>query len=364
MKNDVAACFKVINKKTLLVIFVAYLVKKTLQAEDPFYYVIPNALMFLPYPGPANFFWRMMDPQDRLKTKKFEHQRILELSREEFSFETMKKATDGFRHPILVRDFFAGTPAMEKWGKKEYMNKKFGHYIVPVIGDRSYNASKTIDPHEVGEKTYFRDKFHDILENNSSKSYLFFPMTGLLASDLAKTVNDVIISDLEYDKRIWPGFGRKGHVAFAGTQIIIGRGSNSTEETTGTQWHSEPSNNWFSLVYGAKRWYMMDPKFSSYMHPVRAENGKVVRTGSMRTGDLMDKLPLLYADVRAGDMLYTPNWFWHTVQNYEGFTVSCPVREFNFSLVARNNAQYTAQMAMNVLFSKAFIEALKEKIFK
>lgn len=132
----------------------------------------------------------------------------------------------------------------------------------------------------------------------------------------------------------------------------------------------------FIILYfqaiGRKRWYFLDPKYSAYMHPLRG--GKVIdffilyslsqttfhrslfylflcnvlirisflrfvsfmiiqvnmMTGSREMSQKTDYLPLQYADLNPGDMLYNPDWQWHTIQNYEGLSIGVPIREVSY----------------------------------
>ena len=100
-----------------------------------------------------------------------------------------------------------------------------------------------------------------------------------------------------------------------------------------------------------KRWYFMDPKYSAYMHPLRG--GKVnMQAGVLDMAERQKHLKLRYADVRAGDLLYNPDWEWHTIQNYEGLSIGVPIRELNISLSFQNNAQYTAIILINKFLEK------------
>lgn len=108
-------------------------------------------------------------------------------------------------------------------------------------------------------------------------------------------------------------------------------------------------------VAGKKRWYFMDPKYSANMFPLRG--GKVnMMTGNINMGKLQKYLPLRYADVQAGDLLYNPDWEWHTIKNYKGLSIGCPIREVNISLSFQNNFQYTSIVYANKVLEKFGID--------
>eukprot|EP00595_Chromulina_sp_UTEXLB2642_P000239 CAMPEP_0196762986 /NCGR_PEP_ID=MMETSP1095-20130614/3169_1 /TAXON_ID=96789 ORGANISM="Chromulina nebulosa, Strain UTEXLB2642" /NCGR_SAMPLE_ID=MMETSP1095 /ASSEMBLY_ACC=CAM_ASM_000446 /LENGTH=219 /DNA_ID=CAMNT_0042115205 /DNA_START=428 /DNA_END=1087 /DNA_ORIENTATION=+ len=205
----------------------------------------------------------------------------------------------------------------------------------------------------------FDESYNEIIANEDSKMYLFFPVKSRFnfnGSDagsldqLQDAVNDVVLEDLQIDKLIWNGFGTKKHSTYFGSQLIIGRGSNDSTETTGTGWHCAAGNNWFVQVAGRKRWYFMDTQYSALMYPLRG--GKVnMMTGNAAMGKLHDHLPLRYVDLEAGDLLYNPDWEWHTITNYEGLSIGVPIREVNLTLSFRNNFLYTSVVLVNKVTS-------------
>lgn len=235
------------------------------------------------------------------------------------------------------------------------MASHIGQFEIPVVRDATYGTLQN-DRSVVT----FEEAYSEILSNPTSKQYLFFPVKSRFSFNhselgalekLQDAINEVVRNDLDLD-RIWHGFGdKKSHSTFYGSQLIMGRGSNDTESTTGTGWHCAAGNNWFIQVKGSKRWYFMDPKYSSMMHPLRG--GKVnMMTGNRKMGELHDHLPLRYVDLQAGDLLYNPDWEWHTIKNYEGLSIGVPIRELNISYSLRNNLQYTSIVLVNKLLEK------------
>jgi hypothetical protein len=87
------------------------------------------------------------------------------------------------------------------------------------------------------------------------------------------------------------------------------------------------------------------------MYPLRG--GRVnMMTGNFNMGELQKYLPLRYADLEAGDLLYNPDWEWHTIKNYEGLSIGVPIREVNFTLSMQNNLQYSAIILINKFLEK------------
>ena len=56
-------------------------------------------------------------------------------------------------------------------------------------------------------------------------------------------------------------------------------------------------------------------------------------TGTPKMSEKTPYLPVEYADLNPGDMLYNPDWQWHTIRNYEGLSIGVPIREVRFFLL-------------------------------
>lgn len=104
-------------------------------------------------------------------------------------------------------------------------------------------------------------------------------------------------------------------------------------------------------VIGRKRWYFLDPKYSAYMYPLRG--GKVnMMTGNMDMRNMQNHLPIRFADLEAGDLLFNPSWEWHSIRNHQGLSFGVPIRELNFTQSLRNNFQYTSIILINKVLEK------------
>jgi len=292
---------------------------KTFLANDPLTFMIPNVLMFTSFRDLNLNMWKKYIKYNTAVT--YEPSEIPIIQAKDYSFEALRHATSDFRYPALVRDFFANTPAAKKWATLDYLPSKIGDFVIPYVRNAVYGTLQN----DRGMAT-FREVFTEIISDKNSKYYLFFPVKsrfnfnhselGVLET-LQNKINEVVLEDLEIDTRIWNGFGTSKHSTYFGSQLIIGQGSSDTAETTGTGWHCAAGNNWFVQVVGRKRWYFLDPKYSAYMYPLRG--GKVnMMTGTREMSRLQKHLPLRYVDMGPGDLLYNPDWEWHTIVNYEG----------------------------------------------
>jgi hypothetical protein len=332
----------------VLGLLLAYPAIRTRNARNPLSFMIPNFLLFTPFRDLTRSYWNSLLKVDTAVKREPLHVPIIEAK--DYSFESLREATEGFRYPAVVRGLFSDVPGVKKWSDVNYLNSRLGDFDVPVVRKAVYNTlqnDRAVMP--------FSEAATDILTNPDSKMYLFFPVESRFNfnhSDLGKAkalkeaVNRMVADDLEIGERIWKGFGTKAHSTYHGAQLIVGRGSNDSDATTGTGWHCAAGNNWFIQVVGKKRWYFMDPVHSAYMSPLRG--GKVnMMTGNRNMVDIHANIPLRYADIQAGDLLYNPDWEWHTIKNYEGLSIGCPIREFNVSLSVQNNMQYTGIVLLN-----------------
>lgn len=224
-------------------------VYRTLCALDPISFIYPNFLLYTNQRNATREYWEKNLKIDTSVIHEPTH--LPAILAKDFSMESLKKATEGFRYPAVVRGIFNNTPAMEKWASLDYLPSRIGKFQIPVIREaivgKVQNNRVTLP---------FEEAFTEIITNVDSKMYLFFPVKSRFnfnGSDvgsleaLQNEINDIVREDLELD-RIWKGFGTKAHSTFFGSQLIIGQGSDNSEKTTGTGWHCAAGNNWYLMI--------------------------------------------------------------------------------------------------------------------
>lgn len=273
----------------------------------------------------------------------------------EYSYERLREVSRNFQRPVVVRGMFLNTTATNRWMEPGYVSSWIGQYHIDIVLNGFHNASQS-------RKTRmpFRDVYEEILRDPKSTKYMFFPIKSrvgkavnvteiLLEEELHEKLNEMARTDLDYD-RIWKGFGDPiRHETFKGSQLIAGNGQEGL--TTGSYWHCAVGNNWFMQVVGGKRWWFIDQRYSSFMRPMR--HGLVSFTvGNRKIDKELRYLPREYVDLEAGDMLYNPDFEWHTVENKQGLSVAVPAREVNVSLSLQNNFQFSMAVLLNVFFSE------------
>jgi hypothetical protein len=316
-------------------------------------YFIPRILLYTGYTNATKYYWdKIIKIDEKIK---YDHTHIPIIDKEDYSFERLRKASNNFLTPVLVKGLFKDTICIRKWKEDDYLPSLFKDIILPIIPNAKVGNVQDNRYYDL-----FSNAFEDIVTNQSSTKFMFFPSlstANMNDSDtenyknLLKLTNEIVKKDLELERILWNGFGTKTHKNYYGSQIVIGRGSCETEETTGTGWHSEAGHNWFVQVVGRKKWYFLSPKYSRFFKPLRF--GTIsFKTGEKNISKYHDNLPLEYADIEAGDLLYNPDLYWHTTKNYDGLTIGVPVRESNVAYLIKNNLHLASVILVNLFFQK------------
>ena len=232
----------------LIAVFPAW---RTYLAGDNLAVMYPNWLLFFHEDIISREFVRstwLNGEYTRVDTRiVYEPSRIPEIAAADYSFDALRKATENFHRPAVVKGLFKGTAALEKWQEKGYLSKRLGEAPITVI-HKAFFASHQSNKSELP----VGPALDAVLDDEESLDYLFFPGLGSRLksenNELIDNVGNTVREDLELD-RIFPGFGTKSHKSFVGSQLIIGRGREiDSEEATGTGWHCAIANNYFIQV--------------------------------------------------------------------------------------------------------------------
>lgn len=101
-----------------------------------------------------------------------------------------------------------------------------------------------------------------------------------------------------------------------------------------TSMHHAPGGNFFLQVAGRKRWYLIDPKWTAWVHPVNGRPFQYCNSAfagfqarrRMGVPNPLANLPHSIVTLEPGDLLYNAPWWWHEIENLDAFTVGCAVR--------------------------------------
>lgn len=210
----------------------------TVYTKESVLHVIPYIIDYTGFREIAKYQWQILGMQIG-NSIPVNHTQIPSIEAHEYTFEKLREITEGFSTPAVVRGLFSDTPAITNWGKQGYLKSRLGQYEIPVIRNAKYG-----NPQNNRTNQYFRDIIDDIMNEDTEKSYLFFPMKSRPNknhtftenfNDLSNAVNELMIDDLNVNTKIWNGFGTDVHKKnYRGGQLIIGKGGATLESTTGT----------------------------------------------------------------------------------------------------------------------------------
>lgn len=333
-----------------LVALLSYSVARIIANGEPLYHLFANLVFLSPWSDYAHKFYA--DPLTLLPEKR-EHERIQEIQADDYSYELMRKVTENFSKPAIVKGLFSNTTAGVNWRKPGYLKNKLGDLKIAVysnINARDASLSKqselkSLPGGEVAE---------EIMTNEETNLRFIFPQFAINEFNNTDPValaakSEELMEELEIH-RVREGWGKKGHTNYIGQQLFIGRGLKREEAYKGVGWHTEPGNNWFIQVIGKKRWYLISPKDSAFMRPIKRTARLVIPSNADEVAKHEDRYPVLYTDVEAGDMLFNPEWYWHRTKLYPGPTISVPMREFYPLRNIRSSLFFTTRLLLSIPF--------------
>jgi hypothetical protein len=316
--------------------------------------IYPYLLLWTPYREENRQAWLTHVPLDaRIQRPP---RPVHEIRAEDYSFDAIRVASRNFRLPVVVRGLFKNSTAVREWKTEKRLIEFLGGFSIPVVRNAVVG---TLQDHR--EIVRFDEAFREMLALTNSKEYLFFPVKSRFtfngseagsAERLQAKVDEVCDTDLNLDL-IWPGFGKKGHKTFAGSQFVIGKSTpDFSNQTTGSDWHCAIGNNWFILAAGRKRWDFVEPKYSHFMSPLKGGMYNMWTGNSQRTASITKHIPTWTTVMEEGDMIYNPDWMWHRVTNFGGLSIGVPIREKNLTLSMRNNPYFTSIVFMNTFLAR------------
>jgi hypothetical protein len=274
------------------------------------------------------------------------------LQADEYSIEALEKASEGWTQPVIVRGMFANASALTKWAEPTYLaDTVFVNTSVSVIHNGTISKHYEMvcapkDKKREADETFSEYKpFNEVVQRiaNGSPETIVFPPASrskrVRDRGVEERWNAAISKDLDL-KRIGPMFEAEAKATVL-TQMFVGGGRDTINDdpensevdnlgkALGTGWHGDVCNNFVVLIAGVKHWIMMDPKYSTYMRP-SMRNGKTAVVGAHLSmeKETMPYLPHLEFDLYPGDMLYNPEWYWHSIHNH-------PVAPFAMGLISR-----------------------------
>ena len=207
--------------------------------------------------------------------------------------------------PVIVEGQVTQWPAYEKW-TPDYLAREFGTTAVPVVKmrDGDYANANLIDIPLAEYLAYIGaiDTVTDDAENFDPNLTYYLAQVPL-ASKLPELMNDLEVP---------PFFPRERH---SSAVIYVGADQFS-------QLHYHPTGSaTLCLLYGQKKVRLFAPDQTPYLYPYPASSSKpnFSRTHHKHPNpqDFPDLAKASYLEgiVRAGEMLFIPIYWWHTIDN-------------------------------------------------
>jgi hypothetical protein len=248
--------------------------------------------------------------------------------------------------PVVLKDAAANWPAVQKW-TPEFFRANYGSETLCV----------RVETRRVGvESVYSRDvTLAELIDDVRSGGEYYASNLEDLFNDNPALREDLLLRELEryscdHGRRLAPRARKGWRVPRLGeilsTQIFI------TNANGRTAYHCEPGCNFFVQVYGRRHWVLVSPRHTPFMYPAIRKDfiyaGSPVddhlgREDLRAAGyDLYNLIPKYEVVLDPGDVLLSPQWWWHTVDNL-GASIGVALRFRTRSFVG--NPVYSA-MAM------------------
>ena len=272
--------------------------------------------------------------------------KIPTITNNELSNELFVKLSNNFRNPVLIKGFLKDTKAVKKWDE-DYLKNIIQDFEINILN----NDKLTID-------NYKFNQFIDNMKNNNiyiNNNHAILSNFPVLFNDI-KTKFNLLIDTLDTNLR-------NIHIA----NLFIGY--NKKDNLTGSNMHCGGSGNFFCMIKGTKRWTLIDPKYSCILKGRVANSGIHAQTlfdmpdTKLSTyPEILEYLPRYDIVLEPGDILWNAPWWWHRIENGDGFNVGLAIRNNKVTkLNLQNNLTYTLS-GYTYLFYNSLLIGLYEKI--
>ncbi|MEZ4685308.1 MAG: cupin-like domain-containing protein [Bacteroidia bacterium] len=227
---------------------------------------------------------------------------VHDISPEDFIKNYLKKSK-----PVLLKGAAKNWDACKHWNL-DFFKASFGESTVQVAEGKKWVSSKKpgyaakFEYREVSVAEYIDGIQADPPKTDYLRFYPFFDKHPQLIKDLGMSMI-YPMSDMKNKNRV------KG-------RLFIG------PKGTSTPIHHAPVSNLFVEVSGRKKWEIISPVYTPFIYPVPTRTAYFAAKADFRD-PLGPDFPLFkYCDkivvtLEAGDILFTPRFWWHGVSNVD-----------------------------------------------
>ena len=217
------------------------------------------------------------------------------LTKEEFVSQYLRA-----NRPVVLKGVAKDWNCVKTW-TPDRLKEKYGEDRIPLI-----DASPKIDDITQMDYSVKYVDFKDVIEGMKvGDNSMYSRFNDLLGN------HPELRDDFDID---WFVERREKLVSGKVFQCFIGG------KGTYTHIHSAIQSNFFTQVYGQKRWLLYPPSYNQYLRPIvegRPYFGTLYRPTDRNFSDYPEMEYLDYYDVtlEPGDILYNPPSWWHHVMN-------------------------------------------------
>jgi len=290
-----------------------------------------------------------------------------EILASEYSYERLRVVSQDWTEPVVVRGLFANATSSSKWRDPEYLiNSGFFRNNTSVVINGTVYFNRVCNPEipEFSVEKPFDETVRRIAQG-SLETIVFPPASRskrFRNAAVEEAWNRLVDTDIDLSRI--GGFFKVGSKGTALTQMFIG-GASTEKDLIGTGWHCDICNNFVVQTAGTKRWIMAHPKYSKYLRPTIG-GGKTAIVGGHYSlaKDNLPYFPHKVVDLQPGDMLYNPEFYWHSIENYgEGIIMGLVSRECHVFRNFNMNPLFTSLILSNHAIASIYDPEARLRLF-
>ncbi|WP_430909693.1 cupin-like domain-containing protein [Maribacter sp. 2-571] len=249
----------------------------------------------------------------------------------ELNLKDFKKHFLATNKPIVLEGFAEDWPALKKWDSA-YFEENYGEEIIPV----------RLNTSTISEETVFFEKYKlkDFIGALNKGEDVYASNIEDIANNNPELRDDLNIKQLSNYTHL------RANRKIISTQFFI---SNSRARSG---LHCALTTNMFTQVTGQKKWTLIDPRYSKWLHILDRKDMLYAATDLdyNKPFEQLDKegyplfkyVPKIELTLNPGDGLLVPQWWWHSVDNI-GFSIGVASRGSNYRNIFKGNPLFTLQ---------------------
>lgn len=256
-------------------------------------------------PGYLKRFFENLESRIDKQCRRYGPAPILEVPEvrgQDIGVEEFQKIYLSSNTPVLIKGMAKDWPAVKNWSL-DYFKQNYGHEVVPT-----------------------RLRGNEL--NEEALRYVDMP--------LAKLIDNIYEGGYFFSGHVEDIFNRNPHlreeinVPILQKYLCVGKISKIMSTQTfisgpGTRsgFHCTGVPNLFIMVHGVKEWTFVNPKHSLFMYPAARKDmfysmSEIDWNQSYEDLDkagfpLYKYIPKYFARLEAGDVLFSPQWWWHAI---------------------------------------------------